>query len=138
MTLIELMIVMVIVTLLVMVALPAFRGQIMRSHRLLARSALMDLAEREERARAILAHYSSQAQDLGYPALPVPVGNGDGQSYYTMTVALSADGQHFSAVATPSDGQRADASCYAYTIDDLGQTGNQDETAQALPGSGCW
>ena len=137
-TLIELMIVTAVVTLLLMVALPAFRQQIMRSHRLLARSALMDLSEREERARAILAHYSSQAQDLGYAALPVPVGNGDGQSYYVVSVTLSADSQHYTAVATPIGAQGADASCYAYTIDDMGQTGNQDETAQASSGSGCW
>ena len=47
-TLIEIMIVVVIVTILMAIALPAFRNQIIRGHRAAAQSEMMDLANREQ------------------------------------------------------------------------------------------
>ena len=47
-TLTELMIVVVIVSVLMAIALPAFRNQIIRGHRAAAQSEMMDLANREQ------------------------------------------------------------------------------------------
>ena len=70
-TLIELMIVVVIISILAAIAVPSYTAYVRRSHRVEAKTALLDLAGREERYFSTSqtgANYSQTAADLGYPA----------------------------------------------------------------------
>jgi len=69
-TLIELMIVVVIVSILAAVALPSYTAYVLRSHRVEAKTALLDLAGREERYYSTSqtgAFYTNLNTALGYP-----------------------------------------------------------------------
>lgn len=123
-TLIELMITVVIITILVSIALPLYQHQVREARRTDARSALSDLASREERYYAINNKYSSTATDLGYPSWPHNVGSG----YYTIaqptvgaaTANLAAT---FTIIATPvaGKGQDKDTDCASFQVTQTGQ-----------------
>jgi len=139
-TLIELMVVVVIATILVAIAMPSYLSQLRQSRRTEAKTALLDLAGREERyfsTGANGANYSATAADLGYSALPVVVGSG----YYTVSVCVAgsggapcapsaAPGPMYTITATPVAGstQASDAQCTSFSVDSVGQqyaTGSQ-------------
>ena len=85
MTLMELMIVVVIASILVSIAVPSYMSQVRRGRRVEAKTAVLDLAGREERyfsTSATGANYSQTAADLGYNALPAVLPSG----YYTLSV----------------------------------------------------
>lgn len=136
-TLIELMITIVIATILISIAMPMYLHQIRESRRTDARSALLDLAAREERYFATNNQYSSTATDLGYQGFGSshPVGNG--QYYYidTPTVKNGVNPPSFELVAhpEPSGSQAADADCTSFTVDSTGA-----ETATGANSSSCW
>lgn len=79
MTLMELMIVVVIVSILASIAVPSYIQQVRKSRRVEAKTALLDLAGREERyfsTSVTGANYSALSTDLGYTgAWPIQVGN---------------------------------------------------------------
>src|SRR5512146_2679908 len=75
-TLIELMITVVVAAILMSVAFPLYQHQMRESRRTDARSALSDLAGREERYYAINNVYTNSATNLGYTAWPQTVGSG--------------------------------------------------------------
>ena len=135
-TLIELMIVVVIATILLSIAFPMYLHQIRESRRTDARSALLDLASREERYFATNSAYTATASNLGYSGFGSgnPVGNG--QYYYlSVTVNNGATPPSFTLVANPESGkgQDQDADCTTFTLD---STGKQSATG-ANSGS-CW
>lgn len=146
-TLVELMVVVVIATILLSIAVPSYMTQMRESRRTDARTALLDLAGREESYNSTMNTYTSTAANLGYPALPATVGSG----YYTITVscfalagaALACDpnanppvGPSFYLTATPVAGtsQAADAQCTSFSVDSLG---NQFSTGSATS-TQCW
>jgi type IV pilus assembly protein PilE len=140
-TLIELMVVVVIATILVSLALPSYLSQLRQSRRTEAKTALLDLAGREERyfsTSAGGANYSAAAADLGYAgAFPQVVGSG----YYTVNVCIAgtgaapcapsaAPGPMYTITATPvaTSSQVNDAQCTSFSVDSVGQqyaTGTQ-------------
>jgi type IV pilus assembly protein PilE len=140
-TLVELVIVMVVAAILAAIAIPMYLSQIRESRRTDARSALLDLASREERYYATNGAYTSSAANLGYAAFPATVGSG----YYTVQVYVPAaapdpnppGAPSFSVTAVPTGGQTADA-CASLTVDSAGQqsavlsSGGQDTS------STCW
>ena len=69
-TLIELMVTVAIATILISIAIPAYNTQIRKSRRTEAKTALLDLAGREERFYNTSSppNYSSTPSDLGYGA----------------------------------------------------------------------
>src|ERR1700734_3945695 len=79
-TLIELMITVAIVAILATVATVSYTTQIQKSRRTDARSALLDLAGREEKLFSTSNAYSGTLADLGYSSATV------GSGYYTVTV----------------------------------------------------
>src|ERR1700733_13568803 len=82
-TLVELMVVIVIATVLLSIAIPGYQTQIRKSRRTEARTAVLDLASREERFLSTANNYSQTTTDLGYSGtFPVTVGAG----YYTLNV----------------------------------------------------
>src|ERR1700685_4537851 len=80
-TLAELMITVAIAALLLVVAVPSYHAQVQKSHRTEARTALMDLAGREERWFSSNNAYTNVAANLGYASL-TPVGSG----YYNVAI----------------------------------------------------
>jgi type IV pilus assembly protein PilE len=142
-TLIELMVVVVIATILVAIALPSYMTQLRQSRRTEAKTALLDLAGREERyfsTGANGANYSAAGQDLGYAnvAWPQVVGSG----YYTVSVCVAAaggapcapsaaPGPMYTITATPvaTSSQAGDTQCTSFSVDSVGQqyaTGTQN------------
>src|SRR6201987_5835023 len=89
-TLIELMVVVVIATILLSIAVPSYMSQVRQSRRTEAKTAVLDLASREERYFSTNGGiYSTTPTDLGYTggAFPAPVG---ADNYYTITVCSPA------------------------------------------------
>jgi type IV pilus assembly protein PilE len=134
-TLIELMIVVVIVSILAAVALPSYTAYVLRSHRVEAKTALLDLAGREERYYSTSqtgAFYTNLNTALGYPTpFPTTVGSG----YYTVSVcqiggpgAGACAGTHtaqtapaYEIDATAVGNQVNDTQCATFSVDNTGQ-----------------
>lgn len=137
-TLVELMITVAIIAILTAIAYPSYQQYILKSHRVDAKTALLDLATRQERFFTLQNTYTSAPLALGYGAtsFPMTVQSGD-QSYYALSmqqVNNAASSPTYTAIATPIGAQQRDT-CGTYSINQLGvqtNTGNTTPTAQ------CW
>ena len=139
-TLIELMITVVIAAVLMSIAFPLYQHQIRESRRTDARSALLDLASREERYYAMRQSYTQAASDLGYANWDIPIGGGYYEIHQPNTAAATATSPAtFSATAVPlaGKGQDADSDCQSFTVI---QTGQETSTNGASGNSSatCW
>src|SRR5450432_1910378 len=129
-TLIELMITVAIVAILGMIAMASYSSQIQKSRRTDARSAVMDLAGREEKLFSTTNAYSGTPSDLGYGGAlavwPITVGSG----YYQVSVALANPPTSYVITATAIGSQANDTKCTTLSVDQLGsQTSTGTETA---------
>lgn len=134
-TLIELMVVLVVGAILVTVAVPIYLHQVQESRRTDARSALLDLAAREERFYATNNVYSQTAADLGYSGFGTGYPVGNSQAYYlTVKADNTTTPPSFTLTASPvsSGPQAADSGCTSFTVT---STGQQSATGTA---SNCW
>lgn len=151
-TLIELMIVIVIATILLSVAIPSYMTQMRESRRTEAKTALLDLAGREESFFSTNGSaYTNVAANLGYAAWPAQTLNG----YYQINwggganqscvaaqgAALACDGNAgaptgpaYYLTATPIGNQAKDTQCGTFAVDSLG---NQFATG-TLGNAQCW
>ena len=137
-TLVELLTAMVVAAILLAVAIPSYRTQTQKSRRTEAKTALLDLASREERFNSTNSVYTSTPANLGYSGTwPLKVGNG----YYQITACVAANtacgtdtvtGQAFLLKADPVGAQQSDSQCGTFTLD---STGLQKVTGS---GSNCW
>lgn len=137
-TLVELMIVVVIATILIGIAVPSYMNQLRQSRRIEAKTAILDLAGREERylsTGAGGANYSAAPADLGYTGAGWPITVGS--RYYQVTVCSPADSNcvaglgmpnppaapSFTIVASPVAGtsQANDTPCGTFAVDSIGQ-----------------
>lgn len=141
-SLIELMIVVALIAILTAIAVSAYTKWVYKARRTEAKTALLDLAAREERFYTANNAYSNGALvgtnwPLGY-SLPANL-NGD----YTLSVitpsAASATGATFTLQADPQAVQQGDA-CGSYTLDNLGNQGNivSGAPAAAAVVAACW
>ena len=140
-TLIELMITVVVLAILTMIAVPIYEHQIEESRRTQARTALLELAEREERYYATNNAYTSDPADLGYGtaaapvAWPVTIGSG----YYQIEATVPDPNlavPSYLLTATAIGSQTADTDCQIFTVDSTGV-----ETSYNAAGSvttDCW
>jgi type IV pilus assembly protein PilE len=144
-TLTELMVTITIGAILLAIAVPSYNGQIRKSRRTEARTALLDLATREERFFSLNNAYTNSSKDLGYSPVDTPVSNQDvGSSYYQITVpAPTAAGvgtaASFTATATPVAGksQANDADCASLSVDSTGKQSSVDASANDTTAT-CW
>ncbi len=139
-SLIELMITVLIVSILASVAIPAYNSQIRKSRRTEAKTALLDLAGREERFLAAQNSYTNSGPQLGYGSFPTAVGTG----YYSISAPTVVGGTAtavptftITATAVTGAGQDKDTFCKSFTVDSTGKqsslnTGGTDST------STCW
>jgi type IV pilus assembly protein PilE len=146
-TLIELMITLAIGAILAAIAIPMYQKQVQQSRRTDARTAVLDLAGREERYLSVSASYTNVPSNLGYApvggggAFPVVVGSG----YYQLTVAVPAvvapnpPTYVVSAVPVAGSPQLKDLQCQYFSVDN---TGKQFSSATGAGGtdtsSTCW
>lgn len=148
-TLIELMIAVVVVSILLAIAIPSYETYVQKSRRTDAKTALLDLASREQRYFSVNNAFTTSPQDLGYGAagstFPMNVGSG----YYSVNVSVPAAAPDpnsanvaapsFSIAATPVAGttQANDSDCGSFEVDSAGyqaaqNSSNADNTAT------CW
>jgi type IV pilus assembly protein PilE len=144
-TLIELVVAILIIAILGTIALSAYTAQTRKSRRTEAKTALLDLAGREERNFSTTNTYSQDAGALGYaPVLgtlfPVTVGSG----YYRISVVVPDPAQPipgpgqpatYAITATPLGDQLKDTPCTSFSLNQLGV---QTATGSATATVDCW
>jgi type IV pilus assembly protein PilE len=146
-TLIELMITLGIGAILAAIAIPMYQKQVQTSRRTDARTAVLDLAGREERYLSVSASYTNLPSNLGYApvgagtAFPIVVGSG----YYQVTVTVPAvvapnpPTYVVSAVPVAGSPQLKDLPCQYFSVDN---TGKQFASATGAGGvdtsATCW
>jgi type IV pilus assembly protein PilE len=139
-TLVELMTTIVIAAILLSIAVPSYTSQVRKSRRTEARTAVLDLATREERYFSVNNNYSAKDFDLGYGGTStssaaiagLPVGGG----YYTVTVttpAAAAGQAGFLIVATAVGSQAKDTQCLTFSVDQSGL-----QSSAPAPAETCW
>lgn len=142
-TLVELMVVITIATILTVIAVPAYNSQVRKSRRTEAKTALLDLAGREERYLSANGAYTVDGKLLGYPQTAWPQTTASG--YYNITVsnvnpgtagttttAGTAPTFTITAVPVSTSAQAKDTGCASFVID---QTGAQTSSPNT---TGCW
>ncbi|CAG2135303.1 type IV pilin protein [Ralstonia mannitolilytica] len=138
-TLVELMITVAIIAILAAIAYPSYQQYVLKSHRIDAKTALLDLATRQERYFTLQNVYASSPSALGYGAASFPMAIQSGnQSYYQMSVQVNnaTSSPAYSASAVPAGPQTADA-CGTYTINQLGVQGNTGMKSGTTSAQ-CW
>jgi len=138
-TLIELVVVIVIIGILVKIAVPAYTASVQKSYRTDAKTALLDLATREEKYYSVNNQYTATLSNL-YPGTTATTLNvqSSGVSYYTIsaptvTAATTTTVASFSASAVPNAGMsQASDPCGTFTITSTGAT----SVSGSL--SNCW
>jgi type IV pilus assembly protein PilE len=148
-TLIELMIVVVIASILLAIAIPTYRHEIQESRRTDAKTALLDLAAREQRYFSVQNAFTTSFVNLGYASSGNPASVTVGSGYYSVTVSVPAaapDPQaaniaapSFSFTATPVAGtsQASDTSCATFEVDSTGYQAAQNSSSSDNTAI-CW
>ncbi len=140
---VELMIAIAIVGILAAIAVPAYNAQVRKSRRTDARTALLDLAGREEKLNSTMSIYSTNFQDLGWTVTGtwMPVGSGNYQ--VKIAVVTPAPGStmpyQYTLTAQPTAGsdQLNDTPCQKFTLDSLGTQTSYDGGG-AVTTTTCW
>lgn len=127
-TLIEIIIALVVVTLLMVVALPAYRDQIAKSRRADAKTSLMTLAQLMERWYTERGSYAGAT--VGSSGIAPSASS---QGFYTLSITAQ-DAAGFTIRATPTGAQSGDA-CGSFTYTQAGTRGVTDGTKTAAQ---CW
>src|SRR5271156_1793756 len=135
-TLIELMIAVAIVGILATIAATSYQRQVIQSHRTDARTALLDLAGREEKLFSTTNLYSNIPSVLGYGASTAaasttgtafPVSSSSGTSYYNVYIQTPDPNQVgtntylITAFPIPTTSQAGDTTCTSLSVNQLGQ-----------------
>jgi len=139
-TLVELMIVVVIAGTLLAIAIPSYIDKVRTSRRVEAKTALLDLAGREERFYNTNNTYSLTPSDLGYGAVAASFPMAVGSSYYNVNVTNISAGSAgppvvaptYTITATAINDQLKDTQCQTFT---LTNTGLQTSAPNATQ---CW
>jgi type IV pilus assembly protein PilE len=140
-TLIELMVVVIIASVLISIAIPTYISSVRKSRRTEAKTALLDLAGREERFYNTSNTYSNTPSDLGYGAGAAPFSMIVGNGYYLVTIAFTAFipgppsvAATYTITATPVVGsdQAKDAQCTQFQLTNTGLLSSTPNTTV------CW
>jgi type IV pilus assembly protein PilE len=119
-TLIELMIVIVIVAVLLGIALPSYRNQVIRGHRAAAKAELLEVANRQEQYLLSNRIYAIGLSTISYTAPP------DVATMYTFSISsVNNSGSPYFEVKADSIGRQA--SDGDLTLDSLGVKGPPGE-----------
>lgn len=125
-TLLELMIVVVIVSILAAVAYPNYREFTARAKRNEARAALLQIATNQERFYLQNGTFTTNMNQLGFSADPFVTDSGT----YSVQVN-AADASNFTATATYLQADAEAAKCQTFQIDGRGMK-------SSAPDADCW
>lgn len=133
-TLIELVVAMTIASILITIAISSYMSSVRKSRRTEAKTALLDLAGREEQFFSTANIYAAALSDLGYATATV------GGGYYTVKIE-QGDAVGFKISATPATtDQKKDTGCLYFSINNTGvqtSTDAADGTGNDTSSS-CW
>jgi type IV pilus assembly protein PilE len=141
-TLIELMVTILIATILIIIAVPSYTNQMRQSRRTDAKTAVLDLATREERYMASYSSYTASGTSLGYAgAFPQSVGTGGD---YALSVAVTAASPaanppvpaSFIVTAQAQGSQASDTNCYQFQVTNTGLQSSLNSAGSAS--TSCW
>jgi type IV pilus assembly protein PilE len=127
------LIVVAIIGILAAVAFPAYNGSVRKSRRTDAKTALLDLAQREERYMSTGNTFTNDPAKLGYPSgtkFPLDILTGS-KAYYTLDFDSAPTSTAFKAKATPV-GDQAKDKCGTFYIE---QSGAQTVSTSVAD---CW
>ena len=127
MTLIEVMIVVAIVSVLLLAAVPGYRGYVLRSHRVEAQTALLGIATTQEMFYLRHNTYTSLLEDAPPDGLGLQSVSANG--HYALRI-VRADTDGFEATATAAGTQVDDGRCLAFSIDQVG--------TKSATSADCW
>ena len=145
-TLVELMVTIIVLAIIVTIGVPSYSNQVRKSHRTEAKTALLDLASREERFFSTNGAYTNDAGQLGYAT---STGNtlfqyNVGSNYYQLSACVGANiptsctaaqatntAATYLLTAAPVGAQTKDTTCGTFTLDNTG-------VQSAAATSGCW
>lgn len=141
-SLIELMVVVTIITILGAIAVPTYNASVRKSRRAEAKTALMDMAAREERYFATQNVYTSSPVALQYAtsgSWPVAIGSYYSISSATVTAATATTPGTYVLQIVPSAGspQLQDTSCQLFQVDQTGKQSSQDGSGDDTSTT-CW
>jgi len=140
MTLIELMIVVVVIAVLASIAIPSYRQYVLRSHRVEAKEALLNVAAAQERfylqnntyTTDLTSASTASPPGLGQTDYGAAAGVQTENGWYTIAVT-AANATAFSATATAIDSQAADTKCATFTLTSAGV-----KSATGSAATECW
>lgn len=138
-TLSELLIALVIVAVLMSVALPAYREQVLAARRVLAKLELLGLQARQEQLYLERQRYARDLLELGMPGSPYAL-DGDGNALPASAprrlyrITLEAGDTAYRLVATPVSSQAVDRRCGVLA---LASDGTRSSTGVATTEE-CW
>lgn len=134
-TLVELMIVVVIISVLAAISIPAYQNYVYKSRRADAKSALLKIQLAEEKWRANHTTYTAALTDLGYTGSS-PYYSPD--SHYTLGIS-NATATTYTLTATATGIQEADTHCAKLSIDQTGTKSSEDHAGNVTTSnSDCW
>ena len=134
-TLIELMITVAVIGILVALAFPSYQSSIRKSRRTDAKTALLDMASRQERFFTTNNVYTVAPANLGYSGtFPVAVPSASTFNYGITVSAISSTNTSYTLTAAPNGNQALDP-CATYVLNELGQQSNSGGTTPSVE---CW
>lgn len=128
-TLIELMVVMLIVAVLATIAVPGYRQFVLRTNRVEAKRALLNVAAAQERFYLQNNAYAGPSDLEAAPPGGLGIADTTENGHYSIAI-VGGDSTVFSATATAQGGQAQDVRCASFTIDQSG--------AKTATSAGCW
>ena len=126
-TLLELMIVVVIISILTAIAYPNYREYVTRAKRTEAKAALLQIATNQERFYLQNNTYTTNMTNLGFPVAGAFLSDSDS---YIINVG-AADANDFTATATFQLGGDEAGKCLTFQIDGRG-------AKTSAPDADCW
>ena len=152
------MITVAVLSIIVAIAIPTYQNQIRHSRRTDAKTALLDLAVREEKYLSLANTYSATPANIGYTGtFPQNVGSGYYEIYVCMGTATTSTSSTASctatsaattgtsfvvaAIANAGTSQAKDTSCQYYAVDNTGTQYSSNSTAGTSgtnTTSTCW
>ena len=126
-TLLELMIVVVIISILTAIAYPNYREYVTRAKRTEAKAALLQIATNQERFYLLNNTYTTNMTNLGFPVAGAFLSDSDS---YIINVG-AADANNFTATATFQLGGNEAGKCLTFQIDGRG-------AKTSAPDADCW